>query len=135
MAAPDQPSTPSWLRDFILLSISRFCMFFSHRQVQPVFPVYLSSLGASATLIGFVMSSFTVMATASRPLIGMLMDRSGRKVFLIMGLSLFALTALGYAWAPTIMILVLFRILQGLGWSLGTTAVATLSADIAPSNK
>ncbi len=135
MVESEEPKHPTWLRDFVLLSISRFCMFFSHRQVQPVFPVYLSSLGASGTLIGFVMSSFTIMATVSRPFIGMLMDRSGRKVFLLLGLGIFGLTTLGYAWAPTIMTLVVFRTTQGLGWSCGTTAVATLAADIAPSNK
>ena len=135
MAEPEKAQKTNWLRNFILLSISRFCMFFSHRQVQPVFPVYLSSLGASGALIGFVMSSFTVMATVSRPFVGMLMDRVGRKVFLLLGLVIFGLTTLGYAWAPTIMFLVVFRIIQGLGWSCGTTAVATLAADIAPSNK
>ncbi len=135
MAESEEPQQPKWLRDFVLLSISRFGIFFAFRQMQPVFPVYLASLGASGSLIGFVMASLTVTATISRPFVGLLIDRSGRKIFLLLGIGIFALSTLGYAWAPGIIFLVVFRILHGLGWSSCTTAVSTLAADIAPSNK
>jgi len=135
MAESEEPQQPTWLRDFVLLSISRFGIFFAFRQMQPVFPVYLATLGASGTLIGFVMASLTVTATVSRPFVGLLIDRSGRKRFLLLGIGIFAFCTLGYAWAPGIIFLVVFRILHGLGWSSCTTAVSTLAADIAPSNK
>ena len=135
MAESEEPQQPKWLRDFILLSTSRFAIFFAFRQMQPVFPVYLASLGASGSLIGVVMASLTVTATISRPFVGLLIDRSGRKIFLLLGIGIFALSTLGYAWAPSIIFLVVFRILHGLGWSSCTTAVSTLAADIAPSNK
>jgi len=135
MAEPEQAQNTNWLRDFVLLFISRFCIFFSFRQMQPVFPVYLAKLGASGTLIGFVMASLTVTAMVSRPFVGLLIDRSGRKKFLLLGIGIFAISTLGYSWAPSIIFLVAFRILHGLGWSSCTTAVSTLAADIAPSQK
>ena len=100
MVEPENVHETNWLQDFVLLSISRFCIFFSFRQMQPVFPVYLASLGASGALIGFVMASLTVTATISRPFVGLLIDRSGRKRFLLLGIGIFAVSTLGYAWAP-----------------------------------
>jgi len=126
---------PDWLRDFILVAVSRFGIFFSFRQINPVFPVYLASLGATGSLIGLVMSSFTVMATLSRPFVGMFIDRSGRKRFLLLGIVLLMVSTLGYAWAPSLAFLVAFRMLHGVGWSACTTTVSTLAADIAPSQR
>ena len=115
MAEPEQVQNTNWLRDFVLLFISRFCIFFSFRQMQPVFPVYLAKLGASGTLIGFVMASLTVTAMVSRPFVGLMIDRSGRKRFLLLGIGIFAVSTLGYSWAPSIIFLVTFRILHGQG--------------------
>ena len=135
MAEAEQVQESDWLRDFVLVAISRFGIFFSFRQMNPVFPVYLSSLGASGTLIGLVMSSFTVMATLSRPFVGYLIDRAGRKPYLLLGIGLFIFSVLGYAWSPGLIFLVAFRMLHGVGWSSCTTTVSTLAADIAPSHK
>ncbi len=135
MIEPENAQGTNWLRDFVLLSISRFFIFFSFSQMQPVFPVYLASLGASGSLIGLVMASLSVTAMVSRPFVGVLIDRSGRRKFLLLGIGIFGVSTLGYAWAPGIIVLVAFRILQGLGWSSCTTAASTLTADIAPSHK
>ncbi|HEX9878942.1 MAG TPA: MFS transporter [Candidatus Binatia bacterium] len=135
MDEPARGRESSWVRDFVLVAISRFGIFFSHRQTQPVFPVYLSSLGASGVLIGLIMSSFTVTATVVRPFVGLWIDRSGRKGFLLLGTALLAGAALGYAWAPSLALLVVFRMVQGLGWSAATTTVNTLAADIAPAER
>lgn len=135
MDEPIRKQEARWLRDFILLAISRFGIFFAFRQTQPVFPVYLASLRASASLIGLIMSSLTVVSTVSRPFVGMWIDRSGRKRFLYLGIGLFAISSLGYAWAPSIMFLIAFRMLYGLGWAASTTAVSTLAADIAPGHR
>ncbi len=135
MTEPERVQKTSWVRDFVLVGISRFGIFFAFRQMNPVFPVYLASLGASGARIGFVMSSFTAMATVSRPFVGILIDRLGRKPFLLLGIGLFIIATLGYAWAPSIMFLVVFRMLHGVGWSGCTTTVSTLAADIAPDKK
>lgn len=134
----DEPASGrevSWVRAFVLVAISRFGIFFSHRQAQPVFPVYLSTLGASGLLIGFIMSSFTITATVARPFVGLWIDRSGRKGLLLLGTVIMAATALGYAWAPNLVFLVGFRMIHGLGWSACTTTLNTLAVDIAPADR
>jgi MFS family permease len=61
-----------------------------------------------------------------------LIDRVGRKPFLLYGAAIFGLGNLGYIWAPSILLLIPCRILHGLGWSGCTTAVTTVAADIVP---
>lgn len=81
------------------------------------------------------MAIFTVTATIARVPVGLMIDRLGRKPFLLYGVALFAVGNLGYLWAPSILLLIPFRILHGIGWSGCTTAVATLAADIAPQKR
>lgn len=127
-----ESSETEWRSNFFLAWLARLSFFFAFHQMQPVFPIYLGEMGASSTVIGSVMAAFTITATAARPLAGLLVDRFGRKIFLNVGIIVFSAATLGYAWAPSILIIVLFRILHGIGWSGCTTAVGTLAADIAP---
>ena len=133
---PEQDQTPSdWIKDFFFTWINRFSFFLAHHLTRPILPLYLISFGASSTVIGAVMAVFTITATVTRIPIGLLIDRIGRKPFLIVGVALFAGGNFGYLWAPSILLMIPFRMLHGVGWSGCTTAVATLAADIAPQKR
>ena len=121
-----------WLKDFSLTWLSRFGVFLAHHVTRPLIPLYLITFGASSTVIGAVMAVFTVTATAMRIPIGLYIDKIGRKPFLLYGIVFFAVGKLGYLWAPSILLMLPFRVLHGLGWSGCTTAVSTISADIVP---
>ena len=124
-----------WLKDFLLTWVNRFSFFLAHHLSRPVLPLYLVTFGASSTVIGAVMAVSTVTATLMRIPIGLLIDRIGRKPFLLTGIVLFAVGNFGYLWAPTILLMIPFRMLHGIGWSGCTTAAATLAADIAPQKR
>lgn len=121
-----------WLKDFVLTWIGRFGVFLAHHVTRPLIPLYLITFGASSTVIGAVMAVFTLTATVMRVPIGLLIDRVGRKPFLLYGVIFFAAGNLGYLWAPSILLMIPCRILHGLGWSGCTTAVTTIGADIVP---
>jgi MFS family permease len=125
----------AWVQDFLLTWVNRFGFFLAHHLSRPVLPLYLVTFGASSTVIGAVMAVFTITATLMRIPIGLLIDRIGRKPFLLAGMVLFALGNFGYLWAPTILLMIPFRMLHGIGWSGCTTAAATLAADIAPQKR
>ena len=122
----------NWLKDFVLTWISRFGVFLAHHVTRPLIPLYLITFGASSTVIGAFMAVFTIIATMMRVPIGLLIDRIGRKPFLLYGIGLFGIGNFGYIWAPSIALMIPGRILHGLGWSGCTTAVATIAADIVP---
>jgi MFS family permease len=127
----DSPTKP-WLRDFTFTWISRFAVFLAHHVTRPLIPLYLITFGASSTVIGAVMATFTITATFMRVPIGMFIDRIGRRPFLLYGVVIFSVGNLGYLWAPSIALMIPCRLLHGLGWSGCTTAVTTIAADIVP---
>jgi MFS family permease len=132
VAAEEQSRPENWVKDFLFTWISRFTVFLAHHISRPLIPLYLITFGASSTVIGAVMAVFTITATVMRVPIGLLIDRLGRKPFLLYGAAIFGLGNLGYIWAPSILLLIPCRILHGLGWSGCTTAVTTVAADIVP---
>ena len=131
----EEPAQDSWIRDFLLTWINRFSFFFAHHLTRPLLPLYLVSFGASSTVIGAIVAVFTIAATISRVPVGLFIDRLGRKPFLLYGIVCFTASNFGYWWAPSIPLIVPFRILHGIGWSGCTTAIATLAADIAPKKR
>ena len=124
-----------WLKDFLLTWVSRFGVFLAHHVTRPLIPLYLITFGASSTVIGAFMAVFTITATVTRVPIGLLIDRIGRKPFLLYGTVLFGAGNFGYLWAPSIALMIPGRILHGLGWSGCTTAVTTIAADIVPQKR
>jgi len=125
-------SAHPWRKDFVLTWLCRFGIFLAHHVTRPLIPLYLITFGASSTVIGAVMAVFTVTATVMRIPIGLFIDRIGRKPFLLYGIAIFTIGKLGYLWAPSILLMLPFRVLHGFGWSGCTTAVSTISADIVP---
>ena len=132
MTDEESADSKSWVREFTFTWLSRFGIFLAHHVTRPLIPLYLITFGASSTVIGAVMAVFTITATAMRIPIGLSIDGIGRRPFLLFGISLFILGKLGYLWAPSILLILPFRVLHGLGWSGCTTAVSTLAADIVP---
>ncbi len=135
VVAEHEQTYQPWVRDFLLTWVNRFSFFLAHHLTRPILPLYFVSFGASSTVIGAVMAIFTITATVARVPVGLWIDRLGRKPFLLYGIALFAVGNLGYLWAPSILLVIPFRILHGIGWSGCTTAVATLAADIAPQKR
>ena len=132
-AATEENSPPAyWVKDFLLTWISRFSVFLAHHVSRPLIPLYLITFGASSTAIGAVMAVFTITATVMRVPVGLLIDRLGRKPFLLYGAAIFSVGNLGYIWAPSIALIIPCRILHGLGWTGCTSAVTTIAADIVP---
>ena len=132
MTEQENSSSEIWLKDFLLTWISRFSVFLAHHVTRPLIPLYLITFGASSTVIGAVMAVFTITATVMRLPVGLLIDRVGRKPFLLYGVALFSAGNFGYLWVPSIPMMIPCRILHGLGWSGCTTSVATIAADIVP---
>ena len=132
MTVEENAESQPWLRDYFLTWLSRFGIFLAHHVTRPLIPLYLITFGASSTVIGAVMAVFTITTTVMRIPIGLYIDRVGRKPFLHYGIILFIIGKLGYLWAPSILLMLPFRVLHGLGWSGCTTAVSTISADIVP---
>lgn len=126
----DQPKL--WTRDFILICTATFFIFCAFQILMPILPKYAQTLGADEKIVGLVTGLFTISALLARPFIGRELDRGGRRRIYLLGLVIFFLAILGYLWAPTLLLLMAFRLVHGVGWAGASTAAGTIVADIIP---
>lgn len=123
MAAPDipeteRPATPGWLLFLILGALSAF-MPVAMDLYLPALPAIGVALGADPGVVQLTLSSFFIGVAAGQFLYGPASDRLGRRPPLFAGAALYVAASLGCALAPNIEMLIVLRLLQGLGASCG----------------
>jgi MFS family permease len=94
-------------------------------------PIYAQELGASAADIGGLFAVFSLVMIVIRPLVGMAMDRYGRRYFLLAGLSVYVLSMGVFTVAETLAALYVARMIQGVGATLTWIATYTIAAELA----
>lgn len=83
--------------------------------IYPLLPFYAERLGANAAMVGALIASFSVAQLLAAPVWGWLSDRYGRRPAILVGLLLSAVAYVIFAFANSIWLLFLSRIVQGLG--------------------
>mgnify|MGYP002625929429 CR=1 FL=1 len=122
-------------RDFLLLATINLTLFFGFQMTNVGLPVYVTQLGANAQVAGLVGTLMTITAVIVRIFAGPLLDRFGRKGALVAGSLIMACTIFTYAIFPLVGIILGVRLLQGIGWGLGSTASSTMAADVIPKHR
>jgi MFS family permease len=98
-------------------------------------PIYAQDLGASASDIGGLFAVFSLAMIVVRPLVGMAIDRYGRRYFLLMGLGTYVLAMVVFTFANTLTMLYIARLIQGIGAALTWIATYTIAAELATSGR
>jgi len=119
-------------RRFLLASVANFVFFCAVTSFFSL-PVHLEQLGASRAEIGRVMGIFGFASLVAIPATGVLVDRFGRRPFLLSG-------ALGWIVLSLLFVLpeglgvafYVLRIAQGVSFSLAFVAMNALLVDLAP---
>ncbi|MCA9854448.1 MAG: MFS transporter, partial [Dehalococcoidia bacterium] len=119
-------------RPFIVLYASVLVATMGISMVSPLLPVYAEELGATGIWIGLTFASFAVTQTIFGPFAGRWSDRYGRKPFIIAGLLLYFVAALGYLTATSFVQVVLFRMLSGVGTSFIFSVARAYIGDLVP---
>ncbi len=131
----DKVSERVWSRDFILICLGNFTTFASFQLLLPTLPIYVESLGGKPFEVGLVVGLFTIPAIILRPFIGHWMDRRGRRGILILGAVILMISSVLYNLASQVWLLLLLRLLHGVGWAVVPTATGTMVADLSPPSR
>ena len=98
-----------------VLMITAFVDMLGLAMIIPLLPFYATKLGASATMVGILIAAFSIAQLASAPLWGRFSDRYGRRPALLAGLLVSAVAYVIFAYASTLWLLLVSRVVQGLG--------------------
>ncbi|MFC8525998.1 MFS transporter [Nocardia sp. NPDC057227] len=91
--------------------------------------------GSSLAALSWVLTAYIVVYAACLVPAGSLCDRYGRKLGFLVGLGLFTLAGLGCAVAPTLGVLIGFRVLQAIGAAVLTPAGLGLILEVLPEDR
>lgn len=131
----DTAKTKLWSKPYILNLIAIFAISITMTFFMPLLPIYIEMIGGSVSLAGLVVSIYTFAALVGRPFFAVLIDKYGRKPFLVMGLAFILAGCFFYRFIASIGVLLAIRVVHGIGYSAGSNAAATIAADVPPKER
>jgi MFS family permease len=121
-----------WTRDFILICLVGLMTSIGMQILNATMTLYADSLGAKATFSGLMATGFALMAAVFRLFSGRFADRRGRRLTMVIGSAIFALSIFGFGAFAVLPALFFFRSIQGIGFSAVSTSAAAAAADVTP---
>ncbi len=118
---------------FLTVAVAELAYFTADGVLLPALPRYVAGpLGGGNIAVGLVIGAFSLSAFFLRPWAGRLGDRRGRRILMVVGASIFALSVVGYLVAGSIPVLVGMRLLTGVGEALFFVGALSANVDLAP---
>ena len=122
-------------RPFLVLYLCVFVATMGISMVSPLLPVYAKDLGANGIWLGLTFSSFAIVQAIAGPFIGRVSDRFARKPFIVAGLVIYLIAALGYLTADNFYQVIGFRAFSGLGTSAIFSVARAYVGDMTPAGR
>jgi len=117
---------------FVRLTLANFFFFLTFASFF-LLPLHVRALGGSEHTIGLVMGTTGLSGLASILVVGILLDRYGRRLFLLGGFATMALASAAFLLVDRIGPgIFLLRGVQGLAFAAGFNAASTLAVEYAP---
>ncbi len=121
-------------RDFSLVTLGNF-FFFCNFSSFFLLPLFIRDIGGDEAQIGYVMGTFGVTSIGAIPFAAFLIDRYGRRRFMLAGSSLMIVASLLYVFISDISVKIfVLRLAQGVAFSFFFTSAATAVSDYIPKN-
>lgn len=123
-------------KTFLTVAAAELAYFTADGVLLPALPRYVEGpLGGGNVAVGIVVGAFSLSAFFLRPWAGRLSDRQGRRILMVAGASVFALSVAGYVVATSTVMLVAMRFLTGVGEALFFVAALSANVDLAPPDR
>lgn len=129
------PREQLWSTTFVLVVASTLCCFMVGQGLNSSTSVYVALYGGTAAYAGVLAAVFSGAAAVVRLLSGPLIDGRGRRIVMLFGFTVLIVGTVGPLFTHDVAPFVVFRILQGAGFSAVTTASATAAADALPASR
>ena len=116
--------------DFIGICLVSLIARIALQMRQTTVPLYANALDFSKSTAGMIATFYTLAGIVCRPLFGRLIDRTGIKRMLTLGLAFIALPMPFYTVLPTVGWMCALSVLCGIGFAILSTTLATMITDI-----
>ncbi|MCQ4638340.1 MFS transporter [Anaerovorax odorimutans] len=112
-------------KSFVLLLMATFFYMLSLSMGNPIIAGFTGELGGSGVIMGVAGGILNVCSLCCRPLAGSAVDRYDRRRLAMLGLGMMILSNAGYCFSPAPICLILFRLLNGVGFAVSSITLST----------
>lgn len=136
MDMQQEENTQIWTKRFISLFLTNISVFFVFYGLVTTLPLYaIGELQQTDKEAGLLLSGFLLSAIIVRPFSGKLLDVFGKKKLLVLSLVGYFICTVLYLFIHPFGLLLGLRFIQGIFFSIITTAAGSLAADIVPAKR
>jgi MFS transporter, ACDE family, multidrug resistance protein len=121
---------PEKRRSLSLVYAASLALMMGVNFIQPALPAMTEPFGISDSALSLVMTVFTAPAIVLAPIFGVIADMYGRRLLLAGGLILFGISGTAMAFATSFTWLLVFRAIQGIGFSAVIPLTIVLIGDL-----
>jgi MFS transporter, ACDE family, multidrug resistance protein len=121
---------PEKRRSLSLVYAASLALMMGVNFIQPALPAMTEPFGISDSALALVMTVFTAPAIVLSPIFGVIADMYGRRLLLAGGLILFGISGAAMALATNFTWLLVFRAIQGIGFSAVIPLTIVLIGDL-----
>src|SRR4051812_19556636 len=118
-----------------VLMITAFVDMVGLLMILPLLPFYAKTLGANGLIVGLLVSSFAIAQLVASPFWGRFSDRYGRRPALLVGLTASAIAYVVFAFAGSLWLLFLSRLVQGAGGGTVSVIQAYVADSMRPEDR
>ena len=121
---------PEKRRSLSLVYAASLALMMGVNFIQPALPAMTEPFGISDSALSLIMTVFTAPAIVLSPIFGVIADMYGRRLLLAGGLILFGISGTAMALATSFTWLLMFRAIQGIGFSAVIPLTIVLIGDL-----
>jgi multidrug resistance protein len=129
------PKKSNDMGKLVVLMITAFIDMVGTLMIIPLMPFYAKNFGANGLVVGLLVSSFSVAQLLSAPIWGRFSDRYGRRPALVVGMMASAIAYVVFAYADSLWLLFLSRLVQGSGGGTVSVIQAYVADAVAPEQR
>ncbi len=118
-----------------VLIVTNFVDMVGLLMIIPLMPFYARDMGGGALVVAILMGAFTAAQLLSAPIWGRFSDKYGRRPALLVGLTAAGIAYLVFAFANSIWLLLLSRLVQGAGGGTVGVIQAYVADSVEPDNR
>lgn len=124
-----------WTNQYVIIILLSLVMFASFYMITAGFPLFVSTINDNPTIAGTMTTTLMVASLITRFFASVIIQKVNMKLLLIISLVYFIGTIALTFVSQSIGFLILIRALQGIGFSMLTILVFTISSNIVPKSR
>lgn len=124
-----------YTKDVTLVLVASFFYLMSPMLINPVIAGFSTNIGASSILAGVIAGAMNLTALVLRPLAGNLTDHVSKYTITFIGGGFILVASLGYSFTTNVLLVLLLRIINGIGYTLCSVCMATWMAALLPADR